>query len=108
MFLIPFQISKDSYNIFAVLCDDNIERIHGYDPAQIDIAKMGPEWSRLRLNVVLIGYATPDDVTQMTEMIQAGRAPEALKYLSRGFAFRPDKGDHDQVYKSAIGEQTNG
>jgi hypothetical protein len=100
--VIPFQLDEREYSVFVVLGDDGVERIKAYDPAQLNIWKLPEYWRRLRLRDVLIGYATPADIERMMEMIQRDGNPlEALRFLSRGFEFRPADGDHDGPYLSA-------
>ena len=41
MTVIPFQINANEYSIFVALGDDNIGRIRVYDPAQVEIGKLG-------------------------------------------------------------------
>jgi len=100
MILIPFQINENEYNIFCALQIDNLERIQKYDPAQIQPHKLGKEWDALKLNTVLIGFANNRDLQRVQAWVAAGQPDEALKYLSRGFEFKPEQGDHDGMYGS--------
>jgi len=95
MIVIPFQLNDREYSVFVMLQDDNLERIRIYDPAEVQINKLGERFQKLKLKDVIIGYGTDDDQRKVLELCGAGQPREALKYLSRGFAFRPDQGDHD-------------
>lgn len=99
MQLIPFVTEQGRYNVFVVLEDTNVERIKGHDPAQFSTAKLPPEWRARKLDTVIIGYANPHELDRVRTLIAQGNAASALEYLSRGFAFRPDKGDNDSPYE---------
>ena len=99
MQLIPFEISTGIYNVFVVLEDTNVKRIHGNDPAQFAVSKLPPEWQARRLDTVIIGYANPHDLERVRLLIAQGNAASALEYLSRGFAFKPGEGDNDSPYE---------
>jgi len=103
MMVIPFQTSAVSYNIFVVLQDGNLSRIRQYDPAQIEPRKMGRNWDKLKLDVVLIGYATEQEIKEIGACNDSKAVQSMLKKLSRGFAFRPDMGDHDGAYRKGRG-----
>lgn len=102
MLTIPLKISESEYVLFVALQDSNIERIKRYDPAQIRPAKFGGDWRNLKLREIHITYATAEDEVEVTRLCQEGKAMEALKHLTRGFSFRPDMGDHDGQYGSAL------
>jgi len=104
--LLPFQLNDREYSVFVVLQDDNLSRLREHDPAEVNIGKMGQPWSALKLRDVIIGYASETDTADVYRLCEANRSDEALKYLSRGFAFHPDRGDHDDAYPSAL--KTNG
>lgn len=95
MICIPFSLNAKEYNIFVALDDSNLIRVRHYDPAQLDVVSMGPAFRHKRLVKVIIGYADTADVQKITALINDGKPAEALEYLSRGFAFRPDQGDYD-------------
>ena len=93
MIAIPFQVSETEWSIFIALQDDNLERMKQYDPASVTIAKCGEPWTHLKLRDVIIGYATPADLDHIFELQRNGHGREALQHLSRGFRFRPERGD---------------
>lgn len=99
MTLIPLQTTRTSYRLFVILEDDNIERIRHYDPAQVMPDKMGAEWADLKLDAVIIGYATHEEIQDLQSCQNSKALEAALKNLERGFAYRPEKGDYDGNYK---------
>lgn len=99
MHLVPFKINDETYNLFIVLEEKNITRMKGYDPAQVNITKMPPEWLGLKLGTIIIGYGTKEDIKQFEHLLNSGAPAAALEWLSRGFAFRPREGDNDEAYR---------
>lgn len=97
MLTIPFQVSETEYSIFVVLENDNLDRLKAYDPAEIVLTKFPPAWQALKLKVVVIGYATPEEAARLQDPKADTRA--LLRQLCRGFAFRPDRGDTNARYK---------
>jgi hypothetical protein len=71
-----------------------------YDPAEVNIPKLGGYWWRLKLRDVVLAYATAADWEHAKQLFDAGEGQAAMRYLSRGFRYRPDQGDHDDPYKS--------
>lgn len=100
MKLVPFETKQGEFNVFAILEDTNIERLKKFDPAQIDVKKMGQPWSSMRLNTVVIGYCPPADRQLIDNLFARGQAARAIEFLSRGFEYRQDLGDTDEPYKS--------
>ncbi len=117
MLVLPFQISRTEYSIFVALPQDSIDRMRAYDPAEVTIAKLGGRYADLKLKDLIIGYATADDEKAVMKIIREENDPrKALKFLTRGFRYRPDMGDHDKSYEplahgatdTPINESTNG
>jgi hypothetical protein len=100
MLLLPVQTSPTSYTLFIVLEDTNLERLREHDPAQVELSKMTPPWPSLHLDDFVIAYAAVEEVKLFKELVQADRVGDAVGMLSRGFRFRPDKGDHESGYVS--------
>ena len=98
MIAIPFLVDESSYNVFLVLEEANIERMRVYDPAQFDFAKLPQEWQAKRVNLVLIGYATSEELATLHGVIAREGLGAALQMLSRGFRYRPEAGDNDENY----------
>src|SRR5262245_26469555 len=103
MLSIPFRVSETEYILIVALQDTNITRIKKYDPAEIVPAKMGGPWDKLKLREIHISYATKKDELEITQLCREGNARDAIKLLFRGYAFKPNLGDHDGMYGSVIG-----
>lgn len=92
--VIPFQVTQTEYSVFVVLRDHNLDRIRDYDPAEFPVAITHTPWvTNLRLKDVLIGYATPDDWREVERLSRYGEITDALRLLTRGYRYRPDRGD---------------
>jgi hypothetical protein len=104
MFVIPFQYGEKKFSIVIVLQTDSIERIQKYDPAAVNIGKLGSPWSSMELVDVHIAFANEEDMNHICELATAGKMQEGLQYLGRGFKFCPEAGDHDMPYTSIFGK----
>jgi hypothetical protein len=104
MFIIPLGIEPGIYSIFVVLDDDNLERIKKYDPAEIVTKSLGPPWTGRKLKDIVITYATAAEQAQVIAMCREGRIREALRLLTRGWQYRPDRGDYDGPYLDGLRE----
>lgn len=93
MFVIPFQVNATEYSIFVALQDDSLARMKEYDPAEVNLNKLGFE--KLKLKDVIIGYATDADFQECMKLANGGDVRILLRRLSRGFLFRPEAGDYD-------------
>ncbi len=95
MFVVPFRVSSTEFSIFILLQDENLERMKEYDPAEVTVDKIviGSDFHGLSVKDILLGYGTNDDLITATELIQGGEHIKALRFLSRGFKYRPNDGD---------------
>jgi hypothetical protein len=93
MMVLPFSDTETTYRLFIVLEDDNLSRMKEYDPAQFNMPV--PGFEEKRLTMVIVGYANAADRQWIMQLIQDEKPREALRYLSRGWQFRPDLGDYD-------------
>ena len=92
MIMIPIETDlhrKDA--LIIVLGADNLEHMKAADPAEIDIRGSG---KRLVNPIVLLCYE--ESSPALNRLVQGGNVDALIKYLQRGWAFRPDKGDHDR------------
>jgi hypothetical protein len=104
MNIIPYRLNEKEYSIFVALGEDSIERIRAYDPGMFDLEKLPEPWPGLMLRQVLIGYATEADMAHVAKMkLDGADMRECLLFLSRGWQFRPDLGDHDGHYERVPG-----
>lgn len=102
MQIIPLTISIHEFDLWVILEAENIERMRAYDPAEVILDKLPEPWNSMRVRNIQLCYATPLDMAEVTKRLQAGEIQHALKFLSRGFRFRPDAGDHDAPYESGL------
>lgn len=100
MQLIPVTISTLEFDLWVILEHENMERLRAYDPGEIIVDKFPEPWRSMRVRNIQLCYATPLDMAEVTMRLKAGEIQTALKFLSRGFKYRPDAGDHDDPYKS--------
>lgn len=105
MLAIPFEIGGGEFSVFVVLEAENLDRMKANDPAQINVWKMGEPYTRLKLRDVIIASPSADDAAKALAMIRSGQPRKALEFMSRGFAYRPDKGDSDLPYTSGRAQQ---
>ena len=100
MMILPLRLKdSDTYTLFVVLVDENVERLKAYDPAEVTLEKMGPEWSALRLKDVVLLYATPEEAKKIAAVQKPDEVVSMIRHLSRGWQFKPSVGDHDGRYQ---------
>jgi len=99
MLVIPIQSSQNEFDIFVVLEDLNIERIKAYDPAELRVGALPPIWQRLKVKTITLLYATKEEVEDLKATNDEKALTSVLSHLSRGFQYRPDKGDYDGPYR---------
>jgi hypothetical protein len=83
-------------DIMIILGEDNIERMKEKDPFELRCWEL--PWTE-PLGVVTISYANPTEMVQIEQLARQGKQDEAMKIATgttSGFAYRPDKGDHDR------------
>jgi hypothetical protein len=103
MVVIPFQINERQYSVFVGFDEQGIQRMREYDPAELVLQKLPDRFQRLQLKDVLFGYCDDDDMSKIQVMLSEDGTPgRALRYLSRGWKFRQDFGDHDGPMLSAL------
>lgn len=106
MTLLSLCLNEREYDLIIVLDDANIERIKQYDPAVIETIKTRSQTGGRRVRNVMISYMTAEDEAHIMRMHAEGASIlDVTTYLSRGFAYRPDLGDHDGPY---LDTQTEG
>lgn len=95
LMIIPFEVSPTEYSVMIVLREGNIERIRAYDPVEIPLKHLPTQFAERTLKDVIVTYATDEDGAKAEALARAGKATEALRHLTHGYRFRPDRGDHD-------------
>jgi hypothetical protein len=68
------------------------------------LRSLGGGWAGSTLKDVIIAYATAAEQQRVLELCSAGQVKDALRLISRGFRYRPDRGDYDGPYLSAKNE----
>ncbi len=92
MLILPIETRDHKHDTLIVMLDrDNLARILQNDPAEIPLGKTG---RRLVNPTVMIAFN--DRSPELQRLVQGGDVKAIIEYLQRGFAFRPDKGDHDR------------
>jgi hypothetical protein len=104
MMALPVIVNERCYDLFIILQDDNIERMKAYDPAELITANFAERFTDRNIRTIVMMYGTKADISRFTTMCQAGDVRGALRYLARGFKFRPEAGDEDVTggYDSAL------
>lgn len=90
---IPAIISEDYYDLFIILREDNLTQIKRYDPAEVTTLSLPIECLSRKVNNIVIMYATDTDLKLVEALCERGNVQGALRHLSRGFTWRPNKGD---------------
>lgn len=99
MQIVPFKVSDAQYSLYVILEPENIDRIWQHDPAEVTLNKLPAPWSEMKLKDVVISFATPSDMEEVHRLLAANKPQDALRFLSRGFRYRPDASDSDEQYK---------
>lgn len=96
MTVLPFQINAREYSVIMAFDEEGLGRIRQYDPGELHLYTLGPPWTLLKLKDVIVTYCTASDLDRVLELCRAGDTRAACRWLTRGFKFRPEEGDHDQ------------
>ncbi len=99
MMMIPFEVGSGEYSVFVILEAENLTRMKDNDPAQINVWKLPGEYRRLALRDVIISTPAPEDIAEAVLLIRSGKPLDALKFLSRGFSYKPKEDDNDLPYQ---------
>ena len=96
-------------DLLIVLAEENIERIREYDAAEVIWPQLPREYSMRMPHTIGVGFCTAQEQEEIKRM--SARDPDwrekAFKLVTRGFKFRPDKGDHD-FGPTVLGKPTEG
>ncbi len=97
LYSVAFRVSETHFSVVVVLTEGNIVRMRSYDPAEVCIREIvaanGPPYTHLKIADVILCYGTEKDIAEMTRLIEAGQWIEGLRFITRGYRFRPDLGD---------------
>jgi hypothetical protein len=96
MLVISIQTENDVHDqLVIVLNRQSLERMQCADPAKIKMAEITKKDGRTLLQPT-ISVCYEEDEAALTKLVQASDIKAVLKYLHRGWDFRPDLGDHDR------------
>lgn len=90
---IPVIVSEDSYDLFIILEEENVVRMKAYDPPEILTTALPTECLARKVNNIVLMYATDRDLTAVIAACAVGDVRTALRILSRGYQWRPDRGE---------------
>ncbi len=92
MLLIPIETPNHADDVvIIVLGPDSLERMRQADPAEVELRKVGKKLVNPTVSVCF-----EEDLASLNRFIQRGDIQGLLKHLQRGWAYQPDKGDHDR------------
>ncbi len=91
MIALPIVTSGHKSDLLLIILDDaSIGRMAKADPAVVEMSRL-PE--KLVNPVVVICHE--HDSKELTDLINSNDIEGIFEFVRRGFAFRPDLGDHD-------------
>ncbi len=95
MIILPIQ-SKGHLNdlLVVVFGPQNLERMKKGDPAEVKLKDIKRSGKDLMNPTIIICYE--EDQTKLMQLVNSKNIQQILEYLSRGFEYRPDLGDHDR------------
>jgi hypothetical protein len=91
MLLIPMKFPDKRDELLVILGPENVERMRRADPVQIELSLQ-----RLRLINPKITICIESPSPELNRLVQTKDLAGLCKFLSRGWEFRPDLGDHDR------------
>lgn len=91
--LIMGRPNRGRTDLLIVLGSENIERMQDKDPFELKCWELP---YRDPIGVIQIAYATDAEMTQYEQLVRQGKVSEVIKQLSSGWAYHPEKGDHDR------------
>jgi hypothetical protein len=92
MLALPIETPGHKHDMLILILDgDNIARMRAADPAELALRDCG---KHLVNPTVLL--CLEEDQRALTPLLHAGDLQAIIRYLKRGWQFRPDRGDHDR------------
>jgi hypothetical protein len=107
LLLLTQVLRNGTVNLLIVMSEENIERIKQYDQAEVHWGQLPPEYSMRKPRTIGVGYATEAEMVQIEKLVMKGKKDEAFALVTRGFKYRPEKGDHD-FGPTLLGQPTQG
>lgn len=91
MIILPVETLNHVSDLLIIVLDDaNLERMGHADPAEVLLKDCG---KTLVNPAVMIAHQNSNP--EFARILNGGDLVAVVKYLQRGWAFRPDKGDHN-------------
>ena len=96
-------------DLLIALTEENIERIKQHDAAEVIWPQLPAEYAMRRPTTIGITFCSAEEQAQIERMSNTDPAwnEKAFAMLTRGFEFKPDRGDHD-FGPTALGKPTEG
>lgn len=101
MMTVPLKINEREFDVIICLQLENLDRMREHDPAEIIKSHFGEPWTGLQIRNVMIAYLTEKEAEEFPDRMRKD-ARAALRWLTRGFRYRPAQGDIDDDYRSLI------
>jgi hypothetical protein len=109
MIILPRVRRNGRVDLLIALDQESISRMQRYDHAEVLWDQLGFEYSSRRpatIGITFCSAAEMKDIERMS-VTDPDWKEKAYKLLTRGFEFRPDKGDHD-FGPTVLGKPTEG
>lgn len=81
--------------LLVILDPESLARMREADPAEVNLAEVSRKIGSTILQPI-IHICYEEKTPEFERILQSGDVKALLKYLSRGWRFRPDQGDHDR------------
>jgi len=94
MIVIPVSADPDTYFLFFLLEEENLERMKRADPSAFKMPP-SPEFAHKRLKEIFLCHINAEEKKHLLTLMQAEDIQGIARYLMRGWEFRPDLGDYD-------------
>ena len=96
-------------DLLIALAEENIERIKQYDAAEVIWPQLPREYAMRRPSTIGITFCTEEEqrFIQSISNTDPNWQEKAFALLTRGFEFKPDRGDHD-FGPTVLGKPTEG
>lgn len=101
MMVLPVAINDREFDLWIVLTPENLARMCQYDPAELVKANLGEPWTGMQIRNVMLTAVTDEEARELPARSRAN-LEGALRWLSRGFKYRPEAGDHDEPYENVL------
>lgn len=101
MLIVPVESPDHTEDALLIVLDDaNLARMAVADPAEVVLRDSG----RMLVNPTVL-VCHQNSTPEFARLLQARNFGAIVKYLQRGWQFRPDKGDHDRGPESITSQQ---